>query len=169
MKDTPPHLRALEEVEEAGIPGLLEVLREEGTAGVRYALWTVSGWHRDYSPPVWRNRATEEQKREGWEMAVHIEKIIARCSMRPTSGRSRRSWKPRRGAGEPVQATTLLIRGLAACRLGPPASTRGGPENLLSRALVHETREEVIVQGLPTPGRAGVPQAGFLSSLNEDS
>jgi hypothetical protein len=30
MKDTPPHLRALEEVEEAGIAGLLEVLREEG-------------------------------------------------------------------------------------------------------------------------------------------
>ncbi len=53
------------------------MLREEGTDGVRYALWNVSGWHRDYSPPVWRNRATEEQKREGWEMAVHIEKIIA--------------------------------------------------------------------------------------------
>jgi hypothetical protein len=30
MKDTPPHLQALEEIEEAGIPGLLEVLREEG-------------------------------------------------------------------------------------------------------------------------------------------
>ena len=36
-----------------------------------------TGWHRDYSPPAWRNRATEEQKREGWEMAVRIEKIIA--------------------------------------------------------------------------------------------
>jgi hypothetical protein len=41
---------------------------------VRYALWNVSGWHRDYSPPAWRNRATEEQKREGWEMAVRIER-----------------------------------------------------------------------------------------------
>ncbi len=30
-----------------------------------------------YSPPAWRNRATEEQKRKGWEMAVRIEKIIA--------------------------------------------------------------------------------------------
>jgi hypothetical protein len=27
--------------------------------------------------PVWRNRATNEQKRIGWEMAVRIEKIIA--------------------------------------------------------------------------------------------
>jgi hypothetical protein len=31
MKDTPPYLQALEEIEQAGIPGLLEVLREEGT------------------------------------------------------------------------------------------------------------------------------------------
>jgi hypothetical protein len=37
----------------------------------------ASNWHRDYSPPVWRNRVTSEQKREGWEMAVRIEKIIA--------------------------------------------------------------------------------------------
>ena len=53
------------------------MLREEGIDGVRYALWNVSGWHRDYSPPAWRSRATEEQKREGWEMAVRIEKIVA--------------------------------------------------------------------------------------------
>ena len=53
------------------------MLREEGIDGVRYALWDVSGWHRDYSPPAWRSRATEEQKREGWEMAVRIEKIVA--------------------------------------------------------------------------------------------
>ena len=52
MTDTPPHLQALEEVKRAGIPGLLEVLREEGIDGVRYALWNVSGWHRDYSPPA---------------------------------------------------------------------------------------------------------------------
>ena len=58
MKDTPPHLQALEEVERAGIPGLLEVLREEGIDGVRYALWDATGWHRDYSPPAWRNRAS---------------------------------------------------------------------------------------------------------------
>ena len=55
----------------------MEVLREEGLDGVRYALCNVSGWHRDYSPPAWRNRATAEQKRIGWEMAVRIEKIIA--------------------------------------------------------------------------------------------
>jgi hypothetical protein len=35
-----------------------------------------TAWHRDYSPPAWRNRATDEQKRKGWEMAVRIEKIL---------------------------------------------------------------------------------------------
>jgi len=76
MSLTPPHLQTLEEIEQAGISGLVEVLREEGIDGVRYALWDVTGWHRDYSPAVWRNRATEEQKRIGWEMAVRIEKIL---------------------------------------------------------------------------------------------
>jgi hypothetical protein len=77
MKDAPPHLQALKEIEKAGIPGLLKVLREQGIDGVRYTLWDATGWYRDYSPPAWRNRATEEQKRIGWEMAVRIEKIIA--------------------------------------------------------------------------------------------
>jgi hypothetical protein len=43
---------------------------------VRYALWEATGWHRDYSPLAWRNRATIEQKRKGWEMAVRIEKVL---------------------------------------------------------------------------------------------
>jgi len=43
MGDTPPHLKVLEEIEVAGIPGLLEVLREEGLDGVRYALWDATG------------------------------------------------------------------------------------------------------------------------------
>jgi hypothetical protein len=73
---TPEHLRALEEIERAGIRGLVEVLREEGLDAVRYVLWDATGWHRDYSPLAWRNRATEEQKRRGWEMAVRIEKIL---------------------------------------------------------------------------------------------
>jgi hypothetical protein len=47
MKVTPPHLRALEEIEKEDISGLLEVLREEGTDGVRYALWDATDWHRD--------------------------------------------------------------------------------------------------------------------------
>ena len=47
----------------AGVPALLEVLCEEGIDSARYALWNVSGWHRDYSPPVWRNRANAKQKR----------------------------------------------------------------------------------------------------------
>jgi hypothetical protein len=47
MKDTSPHLRVLEEIEKEDISGVLEVLREEGTDGVRYALWDGTGWHRD--------------------------------------------------------------------------------------------------------------------------
>ena len=54
----------------------MEVLREEGIDAVRYILWDATGWHRDYSPPAWRNRATVEQKRVGWDMAVRIEKIL---------------------------------------------------------------------------------------------
>ena len=76
MSPTPPHLQSLEEIERDGIPGLVEVLREEGLDGVRYALWDATGWHRDYSPAAWRNRATKEQKRVGWEMAERIEKIL---------------------------------------------------------------------------------------------
>ncbi len=76
MKDTPLNLKALEEIEREGILGLVEVLREEGIEAVRYVLWDATGWHKDYSPPAWRNRATEEQKRIGWEMAVRIEKIL---------------------------------------------------------------------------------------------
>lgn len=53
------------------------MLREEGIDGVRYTLWSATGWHRDYSPLAWRNRATDKQKSIGWEMAVRIEKIIA--------------------------------------------------------------------------------------------
>jgi hypothetical protein len=60
---TLPPLKALE-IEKAGIPSLAEVLREEGLDGVRYALWSTTGWHRDYSPPTWRSQATKEQKRE---------------------------------------------------------------------------------------------------------
>ena len=77
MGDTAPHLKALEEIERDGIPGLVEVLREASLDGVRYALWDATGWHRHYSPAAWDNRPTEEQKRVGWEMAVRIEKIIA--------------------------------------------------------------------------------------------
>ena len=73
---TPPHLKALQEIEREGITGLVEVLSEEGVDAVRYVLWDATGWHRAYSPPAWRNRATEEQRRKGWEMAVRIEKII---------------------------------------------------------------------------------------------
>ena len=47
VNPTPPHLKALEEIECEGIPGLVEVLREEGIDAVRYVLWDATGWHRD--------------------------------------------------------------------------------------------------------------------------
>jgi hypothetical protein len=77
MSPAPEHLKALEEIEREGIPGLVEVLRESGIDAARYVLWDATGWHRDYNSPLaWRNRATEEQKWIGWEMAVRIEKIL---------------------------------------------------------------------------------------------
>jgi hypothetical protein len=52
----PLHLKALEEIEKAGIPSPAAVLREEGLANGRYALCNTTDWHRDYSPPTWRGR-----------------------------------------------------------------------------------------------------------------
>jgi len=59
----------LEELERTSIPGLVEMLREEGIDAVRYVLWRATGWHRGYSSPAWRHRVTAEQKRRGWETA----------------------------------------------------------------------------------------------------
>ena len=36
----------------------------------------MTGWHRDYNPPAWRHRATDDQKCIGWEIAVRVEKIL---------------------------------------------------------------------------------------------
>jgi hypothetical protein len=58
------------------IPGLVEVLRQEGLEAARRTLWDITGWDEDYVPRSWRNRATEEQKQVGREMAVRIEKIL---------------------------------------------------------------------------------------------
>jgi hypothetical protein len=76
MNEPKPHLKTLEEIERECIPGLVEVLRQEGVEAVRYALWDMTNWHRDYDPCVWRSRASDEQKRVGWEMWVRMEKII---------------------------------------------------------------------------------------------
>ena len=76
MENTSRHLKTLEEVERECIPGLVRVLKEEGLEAVRYFLWDVTGWHADYDPCIWRNRATEEQKRIGWEMWVRMDKIM---------------------------------------------------------------------------------------------
>ncbi len=77
MSDIKPYLTTLEEIEHDCIPGLVQVLREEGLEAVRYFLWDLTGWHHNYDPVLWRNRATKEQKRIGWEMWVRMEKIIA--------------------------------------------------------------------------------------------
>ncbi len=65
MKDTPPHLKTLEEIERGGIPGLVEVFRDGGIKAVRYALYDVPGLHEDYNPPTCPNRPTEEPKKVG--------------------------------------------------------------------------------------------------------
>ena len=70
------HLKSLTEIERDCVPGLVEVLRTEGVEGVRYALWDLTDWHEKYDPQIWRNRATEEQKRVGWESWVRMERII---------------------------------------------------------------------------------------------
>ena len=54
----------------------MEIPRTEGIEAVRYALWDMTGWHRDYDPVLWRNRATGERKRQGWEMWVRMDKIM---------------------------------------------------------------------------------------------
>jgi hypothetical protein len=76
MSESKPHLKTLEEIERECILGLVEVLRTEGVEGVRYALWDMTNWHADYDPCIWRSRATEDQKRVGWEMWVRMEKIL---------------------------------------------------------------------------------------------
>ena len=76
MSESKPHLKALGEIEETDVPGLVEVLREEGIDAVRDVLWDATGLYRDYSPSAWRTRASEEQKRIEWEMAGRIEKIL---------------------------------------------------------------------------------------------
>jgi hypothetical protein len=64
----------------------VEVLRGEGLEAVRYFLWDLTGWHHDYDPVLWRHRATEEQKRVGWETWVRTDKIM-RAVLRETHER----------------------------------------------------------------------------------
>ncbi len=42
MDEPRPHLKTLEEIERACVPGLVEVLHNEGIEGVRYALWDMT-------------------------------------------------------------------------------------------------------------------------------
>ena len=88
MKDTPPHLKDLEEIEHEGITGLVEALRQEGLEAVRRILRGMTSWHEVYdNPRLWRDRVPEEQKRIGWEMQVRMERYSSWYCTRPTSGR----------------------------------------------------------------------------------
>ena len=71
------YLDVLQEIERDGLPGLVEVLRQEGLDAVRHILWDITGWDRDYGFLLaLRSDVPEEQKRVGWEMFVFIEKIL---------------------------------------------------------------------------------------------
>jgi hypothetical protein len=78
MSPTPPdYLEVLEELEREGLPGLVEVLHQEGLDAVRLILWDVTRWDQDYGFLLaLRSDVPEEQKRVGWEMFVFIEKIL---------------------------------------------------------------------------------------------
>jgi hypothetical protein len=73
---TPEHLKVLEEIERDSLPGLMEVLRKEGLEEVRFVLWDLAGWQKDYAL-VLGSGATQEQKRRGWEVFVRTEKLLA--------------------------------------------------------------------------------------------
>ena len=71
------HLDVLEEIERDGLPGLVEVLHQEGLDAVRLILWDVTRWDQDYGFLLaLKSDVPEEQKRVGWEMFVFIEKIL---------------------------------------------------------------------------------------------
>lgn len=73
MKDTAQHLRTLEEIERDCIPGLVNVLREEGLEAVRYILWDMTGGTAITIPA---SGATEKQERIDWEMRVRMDRIM---------------------------------------------------------------------------------------------
>src|ERR671916_2445097 len=95
MKNTPPHLQALEEVEQADISGLLEVLREEGM-GTAYA--TLSGTYRDGigTTPLPPGEAEPPKSRSAraWRWRCGWRRLSPRSWTRPTNGRPRKSWTP---------------------------------------------------------------------------
>ena len=69
MSCIPEHLKTLEEIEREGISldssrcFERRASREEGIEIVRYALWEIRPAGVRITLPIWRNRATEEQKR----------------------------------------------------------------------------------------------------------
>jgi hypothetical protein len=73
MKDSAQHLRTLEEIERDCIPGLANVLREEGLEAVRYILWDMTEGTAITTPA---SGATEEQERIGWEKWVRMDRIM---------------------------------------------------------------------------------------------
>jgi hypothetical protein len=78
MDKKPQYLIAIEEIEKEWIPALRNLLRWELLDEFKFTLWGLSGWHEDYDPYIVDEEATEEQKKEGWEMAIRMKKIMAR-------------------------------------------------------------------------------------------
>ncbi len=53
------------------------LLSTKSSNAVRYVLWDVTRWYRDYGFLLaLRSDVPEEEKRVGWEMFVFIEKIL---------------------------------------------------------------------------------------------
>lgn len=77
MSPIPPRLDTLEEIERGCFSGLTAVLPTEGVEDARCALWSTTGWH-DY---ICASRASEEQKRVGWEMLVRMEEKLVGAAL----------------------------------------------------------------------------------------
>ncbi len=77
MEYIPQHLVVIEEIEKNHTPGLREILIEDGLEAVKFAMWADTGWHETHDPYVLGDRATEEKKRESWELSLRMKKIMA--------------------------------------------------------------------------------------------
>jgi len=78
MSPTPKHLKALRQIEENSLTGLVELLHNEGLDAVRCVLWDIISWQCDFSLHAWKTWSAHEQKRLTWEAAVRIERILVR-------------------------------------------------------------------------------------------
>ena len=123
MSDAKPHLRTLDDIERTCVPGLVEVLRTEGVEGVRYALWDMTGWHRDLRPVrvAEPRHGGAETRGVGVVGAYGEDHRHGPARGAPAAGRGG-DGRPRRGAGELLreQRRPLVERcgGSNGCALG---------------------------------------------------